>query len=134
MPEVPTVAAAVLLLLQLPPPPSYIVVVVPSQRVFGPLMGAGCGSTVTTIEVVHPTRLVYVTITVLTPETLPPVTTPEVILIDATEALLLLHVPPVAAILKAVVAPPHIIAVPVMGADNVVTVTTVVAVQPAGNV
>jgi len=70
----------------------------------------------------------------LTAETLPPVTRPDVILIEAIAGLLLLHVPPVAVSLKIVVAPPQIIAVPVMGVDNVETVIRIDAAQLLGNV
>ena len=73
-------------------------------------------------------------VAVPTAVTLPPVTRPEVILMDAMEAPLLLHVPPVTASLKVVVAPPHMIAVPMMGVDKAVTVTAEVVRQPVGNV
>ena len=67
-------------------------------------------------------------------DTLPPVTKPEVILTEAIDTLLLLQVPPVVVSLKIVVAPPHIMVVPVMDVDKAVTVTAVVARQPVGNV
>ena len=64
-----------------------------------------------------------------------PVTAPEVGLITATEVVPLLHVPPAVASVSVVVAVPgHIESVPPIAAGNGLTVTTVVAIQPVGNV
>jgi hypothetical protein len=48
----------------------------------------------------------------------------------ATEVLLLVHVPPETALLSNVVLPTHTAVPPVMAAGDVVTVTTVVTLQP----
>lgn len=60
-----------------------------------------------------------------------PVTTPVVDPIEAL-ALLLLHVPPVVASLRAVVLPMHTFVVPVMAAGSALTVTVVVTAHPKG--
>ena len=52
----------------------------------------------------------------------------------ATEELLVVHVPPPVVSVSEVVAPVHTVELPVIVAGCVFTVTTRVAVQPAGNV
>ena len=54
-----------------------------------------------------------------------PVTVPAVLTV-ATAALLLLHVPPVVASLRAVVLPAHVLSVPVMGRSGLFHSTEVV--------
>jgi len=53
---------------------------------------------------------------------------------DATGALLLLQVPPVAAMLRAVVLVAHTIAIPVIAAGAVFTVNNLDVAQPVGSV
>ena len=65
---------------------------------------------------------------VVPPET--PVTTPVEAVTVATELLLVVHVPPVVALLNVMLLPWHTEAGPVMGVSRV-TVSVVVAVQPA---
>ena len=60
-----------------------------------------------------------------------PVTIPSVAPIVATPVLLLLHVPPLVALASVVVAPAHTLVVPVMAVARELTVTVVVAEQPA---
>jgi hypothetical protein len=60
-----------------------------------------------------------------------PVTKPEPETTVATEVLLLVHAPPPVASVSGVVAPVQTVVVPVMGAAARLTVTDVVAVQPA---
>jgi hypothetical protein len=58
-----------------------------------------------------------------------PVTTP-VELTEATDRLLLLHVPPAGELLKAVVDPWHTVVVPVIAEEEELTVTINVAAVP----
>ena len=57
-----------------------------------------------------------------------PLTTPPVTV--AIEVLLLLHVPPLTLLLSVVVAPTHMLAVPVMAGGAAKTVTAIVVAQP----
>jgi hypothetical protein len=56
-----------------------------------------------------------------------PVTTPVADPIDATEVLLLVHVPPASALDNVVLSATHTVITPVIAAGPEVTVTTVVA-------
>jgi hypothetical protein len=64
-----------------------------------------------------------------TPLTIP-VAEPTVAVVTS----LLLHVPPLVLLVKFVVAPVHIVPVPVIAEGNALTVTVVVALQPVGKV
>lgn len=98
------------------------------QNVVTPVM-AGGGSTVRVMFAL-PQRFVAV-ITVL-PELMPPLpATPVVVLIVATDGLLLVHVPTGDPSLLSVVEPPrHILVIPVMLVGALFTVIIVVAVVP----
>lgn len=63
-----------------------------------------------------------------------PVTTPVAEPIVASVVLLLLHVPPVEALNRAVVNPVHTFVIPVIAAGNGFTVSIAVAMQPVGSV
>jgi hypothetical protein len=54
IPVISTVAIAVLLLLQAPPVPLVSGIVAPAQTVLAPVIGAGCGFTVTVLMVKQP--------------------------------------------------------------------------------
>jgi hypothetical protein len=73
-------------------------------------------------------------VAVLTVATVPPVTMPVVAPTEAIPVLLLLHVPPEAALLSVVVDPEQTLSVPSMDVGKVLTVTTAVAIQPVGKV
>jgi hypothetical protein len=120
----PMVATDVLLLLHVPPPVALDnVVVAPTQTDNVPVIAAGNEFTVTTLVAAHPvTGSVYdiVDVPAVIPETTP-VPEPTV----ATVIVVLLHVPPLVALLNDVVDPAHTDAVPVTGAGNGLTVTVV---------
>lgn len=60
-----------------------------------------------------------------------PVTTPDVAPISATEGLLLVHVPPIVALVSVVTLPWHILVLPLMGVSGA-TVSVIRDTQPAG--
>lgn len=64
----------------------------------------------------------------------PPVTTPDEALTVAMPVLLLVQVPPLAELLRAVVCPWQTTRVPVIGPGIGLTVSTAVLKQPVGNV
>lgn len=59
-----------------------------------------------------------------------PVTEPSVTPMFATDRLLLLHVPPVTALVSDVTAPAHTLSVPEMAGGKALTLTTVAVLQP----
>src|SRR3954467_8015824 len=98
-----TVAMGVALLLQLPPGvASDRAVVSPWHTCRLPVMAAGDGYTVTIMAAVQPVPNEYVI--VVTPG-VSPVSMPDVLPIVPAAILLLVHVPPVAPLVKAVVLP-----------------------------
>jgi hypothetical protein len=118
-----TGATVTLLLLHVPPVVALLnAVVKPTQTLSVPLIAAGNPLTVTTAFMVQPVGNVY---TIVAVPTAAPVTTP-VALTGATDALLLLHVPPAVALLSAVVEPTHTWRMPFTTAGNWLTVTTAV--------
>ena len=86
--------------------------------------------TVTGIVIAHPPDDVYV---IVAPPAETPVAMPAPDM-DAIEVLLLLHVPPAVASLSGTEYPMHIDVLPVIAAGKGLTVITVVAKQPVGNV
>jgi len=83
-------------------------------------MVAGAGRTVTVVVAEHPESRRYEMSDV---PVATPVTTPDVDPIVATLVVVLDHLPPVDASLSVVVDPTHTLSVPVIGLDNVPTVT-----------
>lgn len=90
----------------------------------------GTGLTVNSVVVVQPPPSVYVTVA-LPPAT--PVITPVVLPAVAIAVLLLLQVPPTVASVKVVVEPAHTTGVPAIAEGAVLTDTTWLTLQPAGN-
>ena len=126
------VAIAKLPLAHVPPPgvlPS--VVWAPSHTASVPVMAVGIGFTVATTVSKQPLGAVYVMVAVPAKT---PVTTPVAPSTVATPALLLVQLPPGVAFAKAVVAPTHNEAVPVIAAGDAMTVTTPGVEQPAPEV
>ena len=96
----------------------------PSQTYVIPGNGVGIGLTATSLVVKHPPAKVYVTVV------LPSVraeTTPVEASIVATVVLLLIHVPPVVALLRVVVAVAQTFEVPVIAAGVVLIEVVVLA-------
>ena len=124
----PAVAINGLLLLHIPPVvTSLSVVVAPTHIVVVPVIAAGSAYTVSVLVVLHPApgEKVIVVIPAATPVTTP-VPEPTVAIPGDPE----LHVPPPEGSLKAVVAPVHTVATPVIGAGSGLTVTNTVAMHP----
>lgn len=121
------VATAVLLLVHVPPVMASLrMMVKPWQTFATPIIAEGVGRTVTVVIVIHPFVYVMTDVPGAMPETIPVVEP-----IVAVPVLLLLHVPPVVALLKVETAVPiHITVVPVMAAGLAPTVTTVEIVHP----
>jgi len=116
----PTPATTVLLLLHVPPVvASAKVIAEPTQMLVRPVIAEGKGLTVTTRVAKQPVESVYVIITVPAEK---PVTTPEAGLTEATDGLLLVHVPPVVASASVVDDATHTVAVPVIAAGTGLTV------------
>lgn len=106
------------------------VVVSPVHTVAVPVLAGGVALTVNAITLVQPAGKVYVTDKV---PAVTPVTKPEVGLIVAF-AVLTLHVPPLAELVSALVAPSHTFGVPTIAAGVGLTVNGIVTKQPVGNV
>jgi hypothetical protein len=87
----------------------------------------GNGLTVTFVVAKQPVAVVYL---IVAAPAVMPVRNPVLALIVAVVLLLLLHVPPVVALASVAVSPAHSTTVPVIGVDNVLTVTTFVAKHP----
>ena len=121
-----TVATAVLLLVHEPPPASVSAVVNPGHTFVVPVIDDGNGLTVTVVFVVQPVGKVYTMVDV---PASPAVTIPELVPIVATDVLLLVQVPPPAAV-SAVVMPAQTVAVPVMADGKGFMVTVDVVLQP----
>ncbi len=130
-PEV-TVATAVLLLVHVPPVAASVnKEVAPEHIPVEPRIAAGDGVTVITRVTVQPEPREYV---IVTGPGVTPVTVPAEEPVDITVAivvLLLIHEPPGGVSLSSTLAPTHTVAGPVIGPGEELTVTTVVAVQPA---
>jgi hypothetical protein len=110
-----------------------MVAVVPRQTLpVLPNIAGGVGFTVTVRKLVHPLGNVYVILDVPTVRAvIAPVEEP----IDATDVLLLLHVPPVSLLLSVVVKPVHKVAEPVIaGAVVTVIIVETAVTQPAPDV
>jgi hypothetical protein len=130
--ENPIPAIEVLLLTHVPPAVAEDNVVLnPWQIADTPVMAAGRGWTVTDFTAMQPVLRVYVI--VVTPAATPD-TTPVAGATDAIAVLLLLHVPPDTALANVEVAPTHTAEAPEMAEGVLLTVTTLVAMQPVGNV
>lgn len=130
MPVLPTAAVAVFDELQLPPVTVLArVIVAPVHARPGPVMAAGIAYTVT-IVVTDVPDMVYIMVAV--PADIPVTSPPDVIV--ATAELLLLQEPPVGVHDSVVVAPVHTVVVPVIAPIVPLTVTTLVAEQPAADV
>ena len=128
------VATPVLPLAHVPPEDASVRVMEkpPAQTVPGPLMLPGTGLTVNTVtDVQPPIGRVYVTAVV--PEASAE-SMPEVEPIVAVTVLPLLHVPPMAGSVSGVNEPWHTGLVPTIASGEVLTVTTMVAIQPVGKV
>jgi hypothetical protein len=124
----PTVAIPVLLLLQVPPAePSDKVVAVLVHMLVVPEIGS-MAFTVTTAVIWQPVLPAIYVITVVPPATA--VTTPLAEATVATAVALLLHVPDPEASLRVKVLPAQTAALPLIAAGKLLTVTTVVAIQP----
>lgn len=125
--EVLTDAMAELLLLHVPPEvTSLSIVVKPEQTLVMPVIARGSGFTVMFFIEMQPVGKVYV---MVTGPAATPVSTP-VLLIVASEVLLLLQVPPAVASVNCVVAATHTPAAPEIAAGKGFTITDVVAMQP----
>jgi hypothetical protein len=121
------IAALPLLLLQVPPDEVLLrVVVSPAQTTVVPDIVAGNGFTVTVVTMMQPVPRVYVIAAVPNEA---PVATPDDEPI-VTFALLLLHMPPVTALLRLVVEPRQTDVGPVIPAGKGLTVNTIIAWQP----
>jgi hypothetical protein len=123
----PTTVATEPLLLVQPPPgiPSLSSVVNPTHTWVVPVIGPGAGLTVKPNVLLHPVPNEYEIIAVpaLTPVTVPVNT-------EATAALLVPHTPPEDPSDKKVVAPTHMLLVPLIGPGLGLTVTVATAIQP----
>ena len=134
LPEPSTVPTDKVTLLQIPPVVASVKIVFePAQTIGVPAMvpALGVGLTVTTcVAAAVPQLLVTVYDIVVVPVAMP-LTTPEVPTVPV-DGLTLLHAPPVAASVKAVLAPVQTVGVPeiVPAFGRPFTVTTCVAVQP----
>ena len=107
----PIVAKVTSLLAHVPATVASVRLVVDPSHTFSvPPIAAGEGLTVTGVVILQPVLMVYVIVAV---PAVPPVTTPEAS-IAAMARLLLLHVPPDDALLRVVVAPGHVVGVPVI--------------------
>ncbi len=109
-----------LLLLHVPPDVAlFNVVFKPMQTAAVPVIEAGSAFTVIPFTAKHPVDNVYVIVALpaATPETLPDVPT------EATEELLLLHVPPEVALVNAVAEPTQTEVAPLTAAGFALTVT-----------
>ena len=131
IPVEPTVAIPVDTLLQTPPAVASVsVAVVPGHITGNPIIvpAAGSGLTVTTTVAAAVPQLLLTVYEIVAVPAVTPVTTPEVPIV-ATPVGILLHAPPPAASVSAVVAVAHTIGVPVMipAEGMAITVTTVVA-------
>lgn len=124
------VATAVLLLVHVPPVTASLKMIVkPWQTLAAPVIAEGVGRTVTVVIVMHPFVYVITAVPGAMPETMPVVAP-----IVAVPVLLLLHVPPVVALLSVVMAVPmHTTVLPVIAAGLAPTVTTVLIVQLVPN-
>jgi hypothetical protein len=122
----PTVATDGVLLVHMPPPASVSVTVVPTQRVLGPDMADGADITFIVDVVTQPAGVVYV-ITLL-PGPIA-VTRPDPDPMVATAVLLLVHVPPLVALVSVVVDPEHSEVSPPI-ANSGLTVTVCVTRHP----
>lgn len=128
---VPMVATVGSLLVQETPVGAQLSTVVdPVQILVIPVIADGNGLTVTVLVAATPQPVLYV-ITVIPAPT--PVTTPKLLMV-ATLVLPVLHNPPGVVLLKAVVKPAHIIAVPVITDGTELTVTGAVVIQPVDKV
>ncbi len=126
-----TVAVDVLPLVHTPPGVVFDRVVLNvGQTDAVPVIAAGAGLTVATLEATQPPGITYEIVDV--PE-LYPTAIPDVAPMPATTVLLLLHVPPNTVLLNTDTAPMHKAAFPVIGA-TVTTVTGMVLKQPVGSV
>jgi len=127
-----TVAMAALLLTQVPPDAASVrLVLVPTHTLVLPVIAVGVRLTVTVVVVLHPVDNAYVIVAVPAPA---PFTIPVLEPTVATNVLLLLQVPPTVASVKADEVPVQMPVLPAMPAGRLLTVTTVVVVQPAGNI
>ena len=125
-----TVATPVTLLAHVPPLVALVSVVeFPWHTIIVPVIGVS-RFTVSVIVLEQPAPVVYVIVVV---PMATPAAMPVPLLIVAVEVLLLVHVPPLMALLSLVVPPTHTIVVPVIGATGF-TVTVAYAAHPAGAV
>ena len=123
-----TVATAPSLLLHTPPLIAVLSVVVhTSHTVRVPAIELGAADIVTTAVTRQVDDVAYVMIEVPAPT---PVTTPVPDTTVAFAGLLLLHVPPLVALLSVVVVPIQADSVPLIAPGAAVTVTSYVATQP----
>ncbi len=129
----PIVATPVLPLLHVPPGVALLsVVVCPTHMLIVPVMLAGSGNTVNVLVVKQVLGSVYVIVAVPGAGVADmPVTMPVPKPMSAIAGVLLAHVPPDMGWVSVVVSPWHTLSVPTIAAGAGVTVTTLVAVQPA---
>jgi hypothetical protein len=124
----PTVATAGLLLLHVPPVIALVNVLhEPSHTCGVPVIGYGARMMVTTFVAIHPVDKVY---TIVTVSTELPVITPVTGSMDATNGLVLLHVPPGGVLAIVVDVRLQKPLLPVIGVGSGFTVTTAVRTQP----
>lgn len=120
-PDPEIVPTAGVLLLHTPPGLALLSVVVWSSHTVGaPVIGEGRPFTVTTAVVIQPVGAVYVIVAV--PVVAPAVHTPPDVIV-AVPVALLLHVPPVVALLSGADWPTHSDIVPVIADGSVFTVS-----------
>lgn len=115
-----------MLLLHVPPVVVLVNVVdAPAHTLLPPLIAPGAAFTVIVFVAEHPDTA-YVTVDV--PGAIAE-TTPVLVMV-ATEVLLLLHVPPAVALDHVIVVPAHAVAEPLIAAGAALTVIVWVALQP----
>jgi len=120
----------VLLLLHVPPDTVFVrLVVCPAHTEVVPPIAEGNGLTVKPVVVKHPVGKVYV-ITVVPPGLAPPAAIPELLPMDATVVLLLLHVPPPDGSPNVVVRLTQMFVLPVIADGKGLTVTIAVVEHP----
>lgn len=128
--DVPTVAIDDGAPLHVPPPiPSLSVVVRPTHTLNVPVIVDGSGFTLTVAVVAQPV-LVSVYVITVAPEEIP-VTAPVVLPTVPTAGVLLLQVPPGVPSVSVEADPTQTFNVPVIVAGSALTVTVLIATQPA---
>jgi len=128
MPAPSILATAGALLIQLPPGVVFDNVIDdPEHTVDAPVIAAGSAFTTTEAVDLHVVGNVYV---ILDTPAMPPITTPDEVIV-AIDGVPLLHIPPGVTSLSVVVDPAHTFRIPKIGAGSGFTLIVVVRAQPA---